>query len=135
MIDVDKFKRVNDTFGHDAGDAVLREVADLIRALVRTEDIVARYGGEEFCCLLPDCSVAEGQALGQRLRRSIAEHRFSEAAGATRVTVSVGVAPLLPADSRDELFSRADRAMYEVKARGGDGVFVIAHDASFDATV
>jgi two-component system cell cycle response regulator len=130
MLDIDTFKRVNDTYGHDAGDVVLQEIAALIRAHTRTEDIVARYGGEEFCVLLPETSLDESIGLAQRLRESIAAHSMPEAAGVKHVTVSVGAAVWSPLDGGEELFSRADQAMYRVKAGGGNAV-CIAESGAF----
>ena len=126
MLDIDKFKRVNDTYGHDAGDVVLQELAALVRKVVRAEDIVARYGGEEFCVLLPEISTVEAERVAERLRSIIERRRLPEAAGARHVTVSVGLAFLDPRDEDAELFTRADLAMYQVKGR--DGNFVCIHD-------
>jgi diguanylate cyclase (GGDEF)-like protein len=124
MLDIDRFKRVNDAYGHDAGDLVLRELARVIGAVVRVEDIVARYGGEEFCVLVPEIPPAEAEGVAERLRAAVAGHRFPEAAGVAAVTVSVGVAHLLPSDDQDSLFTRADGAMYAGKHAGGNSVWV-----------
>lgn len=124
MLDIDRFKQVNDTHGHDAGDMVLREVASVLRDGVRTEDIVARYGGEEFLVLLPECPLPDAVALAHRLCRAVAAHPLPEEAGVDRVTVSAGVAAWQPSDTGEELFSRADAAMYRAKALGGDTVAV-----------
>lgn len=151
MVDIDKFKQVNDTFGHDAGDLVLQDLAVVLRAVVRTGDIVARYGGEEFCILLTEISREEAILVAERLRSLIERRQLPEAAGADdrptgikQVTVSVGLALLEPdrpasrsQATDDDLFSRADLAMYEVKRRGGnavgialDGDFTFAEGAS-----
>lgn len=122
MLDIDKFKHVNDTYGHDAGDVVLQELAILVRHQVRTEDIVARWGGEEFCILLPESSIAEAEFMARRVCQALAEHRLPLAAGADRVTASLGVASSWGSDVGEELFSRADAAMYRVKAAGGNGI-------------
>ncbi len=128
MIDIDKFKRVNDTFGHDAGDAVLRDLAGLVRKVVRAGDIVARYGGEEFCVLLPEIPLAEAELVAERLRLLIEKHALPKEAGVARITVSVGLAVLSGDDQDVEVFSRADIAMYQVKDRGGNRVCVCDGD-------
>lgn len=122
MLDIDRFKAVNDRFGHDAGDVVLQELAGLIRTVVRAEDIVARYGGEEFCILLPEIPLPDAEQVAERLRVTIEEHRMPPSAGINRITVSVGMAFLVPEDEGAALFTRADQAMYAVKRRGGNRV-------------
>jgi diguanylate cyclase (GGDEF)-like protein len=124
MLDIDKFKRVNDTYGHDAGDVVLQELARLVRVQMRAEDIVARYGGEEFCVLLPETPLDEALHVAERLRVTTAEHPMPDAARIDHVTFSIGVSAWEPTDVAEELFSRADLAMYAVKRRGGNGVCV-----------
>lgn len=118
IVDVDKFKSINDTYGHDAGNVVLRCVAARLRATVRMEDIVARQGGEEFAILLPRIDLEEATVVAERLRRMIAERELPAAAGRRHVTVSVGVAALRPSDHGSEVLSRADQAMYQAKAEG-----------------
>lgn len=129
MLDIDKFKRVNDTFGHDAGDVVLRELAGIIRAVVRAEDIVARYGGEEFCVLLPEVSVEDAERVAERLRSMIERHALPHAAGAPTITISIGMATLR-GEGETDLFARADLAMYQVKHVGGNRVCV-AEDGGY----
>lgn len=124
MLDIDKFKRVNDTYGHDAGDAVLRDLASLVRKVVRAEDVVARYGGEEFCILLPEIPVSEAKQVAERLRLLVERHRLPPTAGVDRITVSVGMAIVSTDDREVEVFTRADMAMYQVKHRGGNRVCV-----------
>ncbi len=126
MLDIDKFKRVNDNYGHDAGDVVLRDLAALVRKVVRAEDVVARYGGEEFCILLPEIPVGEAEQVAERLRVLIETHRLPDSAGVARITVSLGMAIVSPDDRDIEVFSRADMAMYQVKHRGGNRVCVYA---------
>ncbi len=127
MLDVDHFKRLNDTFGHPAGDAVLRELAQILTASLRSTDIVARYGGEEFVVLMLDTPRAFGLELAERLRAAVARHDFTAAAGEAvgSVTVSVGVAAY-PDDATDgdRLVSRADQALYAAKAAGRNAVVV-----------
>lgn len=129
MVDIDNFKRVNDNFGHDSGDVVLRELACVIRAIARAEDVVVRYGGEEFCLLLPEISTADAETMAERLRSRIQAHVMPKGAGVRHVTVSAGVAVLSPADGFDAIFSLADDAMYEGKRRGGNRVMVAGRTA------
>jgi diguanylate cyclase (GGDEF)-like protein len=121
MFDLDKFKSINDTYGHAAGDEVLRCVAGALRATVRTSDVIARLGGEEFAALLPDTTLAEARVVAERIRTSLAL-RTIPAIG-SHVTASFGIAELRPGDSTAEsLLHRADQAMYRAKAAGRDQV-------------
>jgi diguanylate cyclase (GGDEF)-like protein len=124
MLDVDHFKKFNDTHGHAAGDIVLKSIADVYRSSTRAEDIACRYGGEEFTIILPDITPegalnrAETIRLAvERLRVSLGHDAFSE------VTVSIGVA-MYPSDGRggDELLRRADLALYRAKRQGRNQV-------------
>jgi len=134
MIDIDRFKRVNDTHGHAAGDEVLCELAQRIESQVRASDIAARYGGEEFVVILPNTDIDAGILLAERIRRSISstaiELRYD---GSVTITASVGIACVVP-DSKDNdfktlgdaLIARADVALYAAKAAGRDQVAVDA---------
>lgn len=124
LLDIDGFKQVNDAYGHDAGDGVLRELAGVIRAEVRAEDIVFRYGGEEFCIVLPEISTVDAENVANRLRHIIAHSRLPDVPESQRVTASIGLAFLQPDDTGAEVITRADRAMYELKRSGGDGLSV-----------
>jgi len=128
VIDIDHFKSVNDEYGHDAGDAVLRQVAGRMLGSIRLEDMIGRWGGEEFLVVLPD-TAAEGAAeLAERLRGVVADEPCSLADGATiRVTISVGCAASLT-DDAGRLVRSADAAMYEAKQSGRDRVVVAASD-------
>ncbi|MDR2604609.1 MAG: GGDEF domain-containing protein [Desulfovibrio sp.] len=121
MADVDHFKRINDTWGHRTGDAVLREVAALLTGGIRSTDCCARYGGEEFVILLPYTDPDEAASLAERIRIRTAEHVFTAEGGVPlRLTVSFGVSGVGPADalSREELLSAADGALYAAKRQG-----------------
>ncbi len=119
MIDLDYFKKVNDTYSHAVGDQVLAEVALRIRETVRTLDIVGRYGGEEISIVAPETSLEGALQLAERLRCNVASTPIETSAGALRVTVSVGVAALSPEMSRlEQLLHAADRKLYEAKERG-----------------
>ena len=128
MLDLDHFKELNDAAGHIAGDAVLREVADVLRGQVRRVDVVARYGGEEFCLVLPQVSKADAMEVAEKLRRSIAEQSFAPAAPGG-ITASAGVAHL-PSDAGtlDALLEAADAALYASKRRGRNRITAFEPD-------
>jgi diguanylate cyclase (GGDEF)-like protein len=117
LIDLDHFKRVNDTRGHLAGDRVLVEVTQRLSALARAEDTLARIGGEEFAWLLPETRAPEAWAAAERARRAIGDSPFPDVG---RVTMSAGVAELVAGASVSELFCAADAALYGAKAQGRD---------------
>jgi diguanylate cyclase (GGDEF)-like protein len=124
FIDLDHFKRVNDEFGHPAGDEALRQVATILRRTARSIDFVGRYGGEEFVVLVPGTWSQDATVLGERLRRSVADDEASEWNGdRIRLTVSVGIAGL-PEHARDgaSLLGLADQALYAAKRAGRDRV-------------
>jgi len=124
LVDLDYFKRINDTEGHLAGDEVLRQVASRIQSAVRTVDIVARYGGEEFVVILPETSPAGAMTFADRLRLGMEAHEFTVGEGVIRLTVSIGVSTF-PAEnlaSADDLFASADAAMYRAKQDGRNQV-------------
>jgi two-component system cell cycle response regulator len=123
MLDVDHFKRVNDTHGHDGGDAVLRGIADVLRKIARNSDFVSRWGGEEFIVALPQTAEVGGRIAAERVRRAIAETPFVLPSGALlNATASVGLASATAQINLDELVARADRALYSAKARGRNRV-------------
>lgn len=130
MIDIDHFKRINDSFGHAGGDLVLKGLADRLRQNFRPEDLVVRIGGEEFLIAMPRTSLAEAKAAAQRLRRLVNMRPFAIGDGRPdlHVTVSVGVAvDALDPDritSLGDLFKRADAALYHAKSAGRDAVSV-----------
>lgn len=130
MLDIDKFKDVNDHFGHDAGDVVLVDLAVAVRSIVRTEDIVARYGGEEYCVLVPDITPREAEGMAERLWECIQDRLLPGKAGASGITVCVGVAHVEVGDEGESLLSRADAAMYAGKRQGGNMIHV-AEDGRF----
>ena len=127
LLDVDHFKRINDTHGHPAGDAVLRYVARLIRAQLRGSDVVARYGGEEFVLLLPGTPLPAALETAERIRRVIAAQTMPvPVPEPLRITVSIGAAALLPGDDpaalAADLVQRADQALYAAKQGGRNRV-------------
>lgn len=124
MVDIDHFKQFNDTFGHEAGDVVLREVAECLRVAVRNEDIVCRFGGEEFVVILPEVNTAVAMERAELLRRTVGELALRYHGHPLRqVTISIGVA-MFPRSSNtaDELLRSADRALYSAKHRGRNRV-------------
>jgi two-component system, cell cycle response regulator len=124
LLDVDHFKKVNDTLGHDAGDAVLQGVARVLSSMARKSDFVARWGGEEFVVALAQTAEAGARVAAERVRRAIAEARYILPNGAEhRATASVGLASAEgPEWQIDELLGRADKAMYSAKHRGRNRV-------------
>lgn len=124
LIDIDHFKRVNDTYGHVAGDRILEGVARVLESAARREDKVCRYGGEEIAVILPETDIEAATRLAERLRAAIEETTFHDDAGKDiRITVSIGVAELpSSADSLQELVSAADTALYAAKQGGRNRV-------------
>jgi two-component system cell cycle response regulator len=126
MADIDHFKQVNDAHGHLAGDAVLREIARLMRDTLRTADAVGRYGGEEFLVILPQSAVEEASQTAERLRRQVEGHVFRAGGKELRVTLSLGVAGYPGPDrpTSEGLIREADRALYRAKESGRNRVAV-----------
>ncbi len=125
MVDLDHFKKVNDTYGHLVGDEVLREVATLLQNEVRSVDVVARYGGEEFVAVLPETSLAGAMIFAERIREHVAATPFaSSLVEPLRLTASIGVSsyPSATISTVDDLFARADEALYRAKADGRNRV-------------
>ena len=123
MIDVDHFKQVNDTYGHPGGDAVLRQLGELLGGVLRPSDTVARYGGEEFALLLSHIDVTAARGLLERLRASIEKMDIKLPDGRTiRITVSIGAAQLTEGIAPGQLLSQADEALYASKNNGRNRV-------------
>jgi diguanylate cyclase (GGDEF)-like protein len=124
MVDIDHFKRVNDTYGHDAGDTVLREVASVLRQSTRSEDLVARYGGEEFIVALPIAASDQATFRAERIRRNLANRRISVSGKPLRITASIGLAfsPATRPRSVESLIVAADLCLYQAKNAGRDRV-------------
>jgi diguanylate cyclase (GGDEF)-like protein len=116
LMDLDNFKRINDTHGHTVGDKVLQSFGRIIAATCRTEDLPARFGGEEFIVLMPQTSGREAQAVEERLRSRIAETGALPAPDG--VTFSAGIVQYAKGDSEESMISNADRALYEAKSSG-----------------
>jgi diguanylate cyclase (GGDEF)-like protein len=119
MIDIDHFKRINDVFGHRAGDTVLKEVGEIIRSSAREIDTIARWGGEEFLVLLPQTPKENGVRFAERILKAIGHHEFSGLSD-TQITVSIGIssAPDPSIDSGEKLINASDIALYDAKRKG-----------------
>jgi diguanylate cyclase (GGDEF)-like protein/PAS domain S-box-containing protein len=117
MFDIDAFKEVNDTYGHDVGDAVLRKIAAVVGQQIRRTDILARWGGEEFMILLSETSLDHATRLAEATRIRVAQADFP---GPGRLTISLGVTQYLQGETISTLLKRVDNAMYEAKQRGRD---------------
>src|SRR4029077_14962452 len=111
LLDLDRFKEINDSFGHAAGDAMLREVSRLLLSLARQGDTVARWGGEEFVVVLPETDPVGAQRFAERLRRTIE----AQSVGDMQTSTSCGVASMLPEDTVEDLLGAADQALYLAK--------------------
>jgi diguanylate cyclase (GGDEF)-like protein/PAS domain S-box-containing protein len=122
MADIDHFKRVNDTYGHEAGDDVLKAVADALRTTARVADIVARFGGEEFVLVLPDTSAEMAARIAERLRLAIEALSTDVDGQVVRVTASFGVAQRAAQESQLEVLERADAALFSSKNHGRNRV-------------
>jgi diguanylate cyclase (GGDEF)-like protein len=122
IADVDRFKRINDRYGHPAGDAVLKEVARLLASGLRTDDAVVRYGGEEFVMVLPDVDLEGAMAVAERARLRVEKGAIRLRGRRVPITVSFGVATLRKGETRARLIERADRALYIAKERGRNRV-------------
>jgi len=114
VLDLDRFKEINDSFGHAAGDVMLRAVSQLLSSLARQGDSVARWGGEEFVVVLPETDHEGALRFAERLRRTIEAHSVGE----MRTSASCGVATMLPEDTVDDLVGAADHALYQAKSNG-----------------
>ncbi len=126
MFDVDHFKRINDTWGHLAGDAVLVKLSKLSSSTVRVEDVFARYGGEEFCVICRGVSLSHAGILGERLRVAVEQAAFEHDGIRMPVTISVGVAahPEIPVENASQLIAGADEALYQAKRTGRNRVLL-----------
>jgi two-component system, cell cycle response regulator len=124
MLDLDRFKQVNDTHGHPTGDVILYETSKIIRETAREIDMIGRYGGEEFIAILPGASEEAAARFAERVREAVVSHVFRDEATEVRMTLSSGVAshPEHPVDNPDLLIKRADEALYAAKGGGRNRV-------------
>lgn len=118
VLDIDHFKHVNDTYGHAAGDKVLRIVAQALAKQLRSSDFIARYGGEEFVMILPGTAIDNGTTLANRMRELVARIGFHFSGKPLVITISCGITQLRAGDDPGSVFERADRALYRAKEGG-----------------
>jgi|GEM_PF-310449 len=130
MIDIDHFKAVNDTYGHQTGDEVLKNVAARIVKNIRKTDCLARYGGEEFCCLLPETGLGNAMMLAELFRREVEAMTIAAGETGVQVTVSLGVSEMSPGDTPETLLKRADEALYQAKRTGRNKVVPLEASAA-----
>lgn len=136
VVDIDHFKAFNDTFGHEAGDVVLREFATTIALRLRARDVVYRYGGEEFVMILPDTDLNGAVVVAERLRRNVEALRVRWQDQDLKVTASIGVADWarVEIDAPEDLIASADRALYAAKEAGRNRVFVVHEEGTLPAS-
>lgn len=127
VIDVDHFKRVNDVFGHLAGDRILRALAQILDENKRSSDFLARYGGEEFVIILPETPSDRARVLAEKTRLKVQHSVFRYETNAINITISLGVGGLLPDDTTETLFARVDAALYLAKQNGRNRVEAAAN--------
>jgi diguanylate cyclase (GGDEF)-like protein len=133
MLDVDHFKRINDTFGHLAGDTALRQLSTCLRTLLRVDDVAGRYGGEEFALILPHTTLQQALVVGERVRVGVHTIQIGTLTGAVPTlpfSVSIGLAQHDGLETADQLLARADLALYQAKHAGRDQVAVAAAPAT-----
>jgi two-component system cell cycle response regulator len=122
MIDLDNFKKVNDTYGHSAGDTALQQVATILTEAVRRSDMVFRYGGEEFLALLPETDLEGAAALAEKIREAASSRLFGDGEHIFSLTLSVGASGLCDGESGNDMIARADLALYQAKESGRNRV-------------
>lgn len=125
MSDIDHFKKVNDTYGHQVGDFILREIASILMSCCRQLDVPSRYGGEEFIVMLPGADINDAATVAERIRSSVERHHFKIGDSTYRVTISLGVATYEKGDTKNGLINKADSALYEAKTEGRNKVCLV----------
>ncbi len=128
MVDIDHFKKINDTFGHTEGDQILHKISSLLKTSVRKKDTVARYGGEEFIIILPEAGLEESFIIAERIRRLVENTSFEAGQAQINLTLSLGISnfPSHRAKSKEELVKMADQALYDAKRGGRNKVCIYA---------
>jgi diguanylate cyclase len=125
MLDIDHFKKINDTYGHPLGDRVIKMVGDILKKQIKGKDTAARYGGEEFCIMLPETELTDAVKVAENIRQTIEKTRINRASDnqeICRITISIGVACYQPDQSITDWFERADSALYRSKNEGRNRV-------------
>ncbi len=126
MLDMDNLKEINDTYGHQAGDAALQALSDILHAQIRSQDVLSRYGGDEFILLLPDVEAEDARAIARRLHEAVRGARIPYEGHTLTITASMGMATPHPGDSLETCIKRADEALYQAKSRGKNCLVVAA---------
>ena len=129
VLDIDHFKRINDTYGHAVGDVVIRKVAQTVKRLIPGSAVPVRYGGEEFAVLLPQCSTEQARGIAETIRDTVEKLRLvrrHDKMAISQFTISIGVAKRGLRDDMETLFQRADKALYEAKSGGRNRVMLAA---------
>lgn len=125
LADIDRFKKFNDTFGHQTGDFLLREFSRVAKEVIREYDLIARYGGEEFVFVLPETALEEALVVAEKLRKTVEDYTFDDGTSTYHITISIGVVSARPAENdfkKDDLIGLADEALYEAKNSGRNRV-------------
>jgi diguanylate cyclase (GGDEF)-like protein len=122
LVDIDKFKNVNDIYGHLAGDKVIKGIADTLHAMLRKSDVVCRWGGEEFMLLLPNCHILKAEIVAEKIRVAIENEVFSVNGKNIKTTISAGVIDFKIGDDPDILIEKVDQALYKAKESGRNKV-------------
>ena len=132
MVDIDHFKKVNDTFGHTEGDQILCKISSLLKNSVRRKDTVARYGGEEFILILPEAGLEQSFVIAERIRQSVEKTLFEVGRAQVNLTLSMGISnfPSHRVKSKEELIKMADQALYDAKRGGRNRVCIFAEKSS-----
>lgn len=120
-MDIDWFKSINDTYGHDAGDRVLQEVADLLKSMIRTTDTLARWGGEEFLILCPGTNIDDSVVIAQKIQKAIEKNSFFIT---DNITISAGTSEYRPDILLEDLLIEVDRKLYKAKEGGRNQVVI-----------
>ena len=133
MFDLDHFKKINDSWGHQAGDTVLKEVVGIVHNCLRESDVFARYGGEEFVAILPQTGIEKAGILAERIRMAIENKPINVQEGQVNVTSSVGIAcyPFSSIEDKNDLVRMADNALYQAKNNGRNRVYIHSKDNKF----
>lgn len=126
VLDIDHFKLVNDSYGHLVGDAALKALANIMQLNLRPHDLLVRYGGEEFAILLPATGMEDARSIAERLRTTVAANEIQSKDVTFSITVSIGIAAVMPGGKPEESFAAADRALYRAKSNGRNRVEVAA---------
>jgi diguanylate cyclase len=130
VCDLDLFKRINDSYGHTAGDKVLKKTGDIFRQCLRNTDFICRFGGEEFVILLAETSLEQAKLAMEKLRQTVEESPFHFRGERVVITVSIGISAFTQGDSLEKVFERADKAVYEAKDQGRNQVVIRSVEAS-----